>query len=581
VCIRGGGPGGDFVQEIGNYGGKIVTAEAIGMGSWEFVLMLSGDCTQTIPNICKAWEYSEDGTSFTLHLRQGMKWSDGQVLTADDFVFWWEDMILNEELTPTVPSEWKPGGKVAKVARLDDFAVEYSFAEPFYYVEHLWNSVWGKGMAGGGSGGSLLPKHYMKEYHIDYNPDADALAKEAEFDHWYELFASKAIGRHECPPGVPRLGAWMRTAVSEISASYDRNPYYFRVDPEGNQLPYIDRGEQISWEDNEAHLMQMISGQNQYEAWGVAIADWPVLKQNEEKGGFDLWMGGDLWNAACCYHCNQTYDQDTELRDIFRDKRFRQALSLAIDRDEINERIALGEGTPTQVTCHPLCSWYKDEWGKAYIEFDTNAANALLDDMGLDKRDDEGFRLKPSGEELTIIIETTTAIPYWVPVSEMVKSYWDDVGVRTELKPEDWGLMATRLGANEIQVWCFVMDTVHPFVLLSNKAKHMTMSGWAPKWNQWLNTDGEEGEEPPEDIKSLWDLCEQVPITPSYEIDPIMEELYDLQAENIYTIGTIGYIGKPVVSSKGLGNVDKKAYGDNSSVGMCSNNWMQLVYWKE
>ncbi len=577
VCVRGAG----FEQEIGTYGGRMVLGSACEHQANEYFFMLNRDCTTTIPNIGSAWEMSEDGKTFTVHLRKGMKWSDGEPFTADDILFWWEDVVLNEELTAIVPSKWKPGGEVMKVNKIDDFTVELQFTKPYYYIIHSFDQTGFNGRQGGGSGGGFfLPKHYLKQFHIDYNPDADTLAEEREFDHWYELFSSQAIA-FQLPLGPPVVSAWVKIEEAETGSTWERNPYYFKVDPEGNQLPYIDRIEMLTMADErEARVMRWISGQIDYEAWGIAIGDFPTLKKNEEKGGYEVWRGGDLWNAYASYWFNQTFDKDPELGEIFRDKRFRQALSMAIDRDEINERIGLGEGTLTQVTCWNKCPWFKEEWTDAYAEFNQDAANTLLDEMGLDQRDDEGFRLKPSGETLSVIIECTTAIPYWQPISEMVTSFWSDVGVRTTLKIDEWDLLWTRMDAGEMHAFTWVVDNIHTFPLLASKAHHWRMGWFAPKWEQWFDTNEQEGEEPPDEVKRLYDLCEQIPFTPEDEVNPIMQEIFDMQAENLYAIGTIGYVGKPCLANVNLGNVDKEAFADNADIGGTRNQWLELFYWK-
>jgi peptide/nickel transport system substrate-binding protein len=292
-------------------------------------------------------------------------------------------------------------------------------------------------------------------------------------------------------------------------------------------------------------------------------------------------MSGDCWVSYACYFPNENYDADPELGELLRDKRFRQALSLAMNRDEINEKTALGQGTSIQATCNWACPWYKDEWGTAYADYDPDQANQILDDIGLDNRDGEGFRTKPSGEELSVIIECTTAIPYWVPISELVKAHWDAVGVRTILKVDEWDLLFARLGAGEIQI--FTWYTGHmPFTLLARKA-HVPreMSRWAPKWWAWVDSGGEEGEEPPDDVKRLYELGEAVAVTPPDEVNAVMQEFYDDQAESLRILGTIGYIGKPAISNKQLGNVDMEAYGDNSDTGGTRNSWLDLLYWKE
>jgi len=568
-------------QEIGTYSDKaFVSASAATHQCHEYFLMLNDDCTKTIPNIAKSWKVSDDGKTFTLYLREGMKWSDGEPFTADDVMFWYEDFVNNEELTPVFPRKWLVGGERAKFVKVDDFTVEVQFAAPFYYIAYGINSNAFAGRQNGGAGaGFYLPKHFLSQFHKKYNPDADKLAKERKYENWYEVFGYFNSWRY--PIGYPQLGAWLHVEEGDIAWTYEANPYYFKVDPEGNQLPYIYTMRQLSWEDTEAHTMLMLTGQLDYESWGISVGDWPVLKKNEDKEKYDLWMGGDCWVGYADFWLNENYEVDPELGEIMAKAEFRQALSHAINRDEIVEKVALGNGVPMQGTVWRDCSFYKPEWGEAFVQYDTAKANAMLDALGLDKRDAEGFRTKPSGEKLTLIIECTTAIPYWVPISELTKNYWDAVGIRTILQVQEWTTLWTRLASGEMQIFTWVIDNMHEFVLLANKAHYTRMNWWGPKWWQWFTTDGKEGIAPPDDVKALYEMCDKIPETPPDQVGALLAQIWEDQAKNIRVIGTIGYVGKPILTRKALGNVDYKAYADNADIGGCRNNWCEMWFWKE
>ena len=569
-------------QQIGTHSDDrpFISASASTQQIAEYFLMLNADATKTIPNIGKAWKTSEDGKTFTVYLREGLKWSDGEPFTADDIVFWYEDNLKNEELSPVFPSAWKIGGEPMKMVKLDDFTVELQFAAPFYYTQYTINSNGFRGNQQGGGGGFYLPAHFLKQFHIKYNDKADDLAKEKDYENWYQLFKYYGGAWNALPIGLPQMGPWLRTEESPTGNTYERNPYYFKVDPEGNQLPYISTLKERFWGDQEGHLMLMMTGEIDYESWNVGIGNWPALKKNEEKSNFDLWIGGDCWVGYADYWLNETYDLDPELGEIFRDARFRQALSLAMDRDELVEKLGLGHGEPMQATAWKYSSYYKEEWGKAYADYDVKRANALLDEMGLDKRDDEGFRTKLSGDSLTIVIECHAQNPFYVPTGELAKSYWGAVGVRTILKVQDRQLLWARLGG-EMQIFTWVLDNQHEFVMLAGKAGYQRMNWWGRKWFQWLTTDGEEGWEPPDDVKRLYELCESIPSTPPDKVGARMQEICEDQVTNIRAIGTVGYVGKPILTKKDLGNVDYKAYADNAGNSGCRTNWVEMWYWKK
>jgi peptide/nickel transport system substrate-binding protein len=572
-----------FTQEIGKFGGTLHLGRAMG---WHcrasYVFRLNSDTSATMGNVAKAWEYSDDGTTFTIYFRPGAKWSDGTPFTMDDVMFWWQDYVLNEELVPNLPSEWRPGGEPMQLTKIDDFTVELKFAVPHYYVHHMMDGTGGRGGEWEGTRGFYLPKHYFQEYHIAYNPQATELAKAEQLEKWTDIFLNRrAYPSGETKLGVPSMSTWDKTDQSVSGQTWERNAFYYVVDPEGNQLPYIGECLTSTVTDTEAVLMMLISGQIDFEGWGVSVANWPTLYENQDKGGFDVWMGGDYWASHTCLHLNQTFNADPELGDLFRDKRFRQAMSYAIDRDEINEKVFIGMGVPCAATPNRTGFFYKDEWTTLHATYDTAKANELLDEVGLTNRDGEGFRTLPSGGRMEVIIECAQNYYSWVPTCELIKSYWDAVGVRTLLKVEDSSLMNTRRNANELHVYTWVNDGQGEKNLLSSNLRYTNMRNWAPLWEQWRSTRGESGEEPPAAIQDMLVKCDQVTGTPPDQVTALVQEVFDQALEDVNQIGTIGYAGKPCVSNKKLGNVDKLAYGDNWDVGGTSNVWLEMYFWRE
>jgi peptide/nickel transport system substrate-binding protein len=570
----------DFTQEIGTYGGTLSTPRLINQAE-EYVLLLSSDTKTTLPNIAKAWSYSEDGKTFTLYYRKDAKWSDGDPFTTDDTVFWWEDVQNNQTLTASISPRWKASGEPMQMTKVDDFTVELLYAEPRYYMHNNLDSTAFAGYQGAGGDNFFLPRHYLEQYHIQYNAQADELAKKENLETWDKIFLNRCQNMGNQVVGVPVLNPWVKTEDVLTGNTWDRNPYYFKVDPEGNQLPYVDKVVQVKGLDQESHLMKMLSGENDYEAWGIALADWPMLSDGQEKGGYDLWMARDYWTASPCLNMNPAYDKDPEIQKLLSDKRFRQALSMAIDRNEILEKVFLGRGEACAACPNKEAFFYKPEWATKYAEYDPDKANSVLDDLGISQRDEEGFRTNLSGGRLEMTMETTQDQPSWVPGSELVKSFWEAVGVRTILKVQDGTLMSTRQNANEIQVMVRLNDKQGEKALLATNAQWLRSAWWAPPWYLWYNSKGEKGIEPPDSVKHLYDLCDQVGRTPPDKVTDVMHEIFDTMTEEVYLIGTIGYTGKPAITSKKLGNVDKLAYGDCADNGGTRNNWAEIVYWKQ
>lgn len=568
-------------DEIGIYGGTIISGHA---PNDEYLLMLDRAAVETIPNLAKGWEFNEDGTSMTLYLREGLKWSDGVPFTVDDMIFWYEDVALNQEITPNVPQHLQVGGELIEMVKVDDYTVRFNFARPFYAFIHRLDS---SGFEGRLAHGWARPAHWFKQFHIDYNPEANELAQERGYDYWYQLFGlyndyTDITGEEF---GRPSFKAWILQDRTPNGNVYVRNPYYFKVDTEGNQLPYIDRLLVTLVEsDAETRLIRMLSGEIDFNSWGTSIGDFPTLKRGESAGNYRVWIGRDLWGSAAVFNINQTYDADPVVAEYLQNRTFRQALSLAIDREEINEVVALGQATPRQATFHPDTPGYQEEWGNSHAQYDPAMANQLLDSIGLDQRNSAGWRVTPGGQELTLIIPVADAIPFWIPIVELVRDYWRQVGVRTEMRAMDTGALTQLVAANEAQIFVWVMDNAHPVAAISRHAGFMSpdfwMGPWGVHWATWFQSDGREGIEPPEDVKEIRQLALDLPyVSPEEQVD-YLRRIAEFHAENLYMLGTIGMAGKPVLAHVDLGNVREDAIADNADVGGNRNQWMEEFYWK-
>jgi len=567
-------------KEIGKYGGTL----RVGMVSaanydparqipQEFMLWMDRKFEKVIPNIAKGWKFSNNGRTLTLYLRKGMKWSDGAPFTADDIMFWWEDVVLNDELTPVKPRLWKSkDGTLMRVKKIDDYTVEFDFSEPYWGVIYVF--------ATHGQRDCFLPKHALKKYHIKYNKKANELAKEAGYEYWWQMFNSK-IMPHLQYPDVPTVGPWIVKKIKLDGVVYERNPYYFKIDPAGNQLPYIDRMRGTFFGDAQTHLMQIVAGQLDFEAWGLAITDYPVLVENAKQGGYRVWIGKDFWGSIATYFFNQNHTEDPVIRDLLRNVKFRQALSLAINREEIKEVVALGRGEVRQATIVPSCSFYEEKWAKSYAEYDPDKANKILDEIGLDKRDKDGYRLRPDGKRLTITVTLVPDVAYWPNTSELVKEYWENVGVKTvlDVKAREAFWPFIRSGKSQVQVW--VLDLVsEPAFVMYGALDFKGNPGWCYAWQTWWESNGKEGEEPPEEVKHIWSLCDSLPYLSVEERNKAAKEICDFQAKNLFFIGTVGMTGKPCITNVDLGNVNTNAYGDNADCRGVRNNWVEEWFWK-
>ncbi len=566
------------LEEVGTYGGVLRT-NMESMFRWaptsnhvaEYILNFDRKIENVVANIAKAWEFSEDGKTFTLYFRKGMKWSDGAPFTVDDILFFWESVVLNDEITPVKPAHWKPGGELMTVEKLDDYTVRFHFSKPYWTIVYWLCSAWEQG----DQNDIYLPQHALKKYHIDYNPEADKLAKEEGYDHWWQFFNAKreSGGQKHPNPEIPALGPWIVKKISIEGVVYERNPYYYKIDTAGNQLPYIDT---VKARVSGNVVMEILSGELDYQDWGTLIKDYPVFMEGAEKGGYKVWLAPNLWGSGAAYYIAQNYAEDPAVGEILRDVRFRQALSLAINREELNELLSLGKGVPRAATVHPSVSFYKEEWARAYADYDPEEANTILDEMGLDKRDKEGFRLRPDGETLFIVIMDTK----WIEYSELLKEYWEDVGIKTAVRPVEIAYMFTNFLAGTYMVAPWVFDVCTEWALAAAMNIHIKLVLSAPQWWNWWNTKGEKGEEPPDELKRMWSLYDEVAYLPEEERNKALKEIFDIWAEGLWMIGTVGRIARPAIANINLGNV----YTDNytgASVGVGNYNRLYQLFWKK
>jgi peptide/nickel transport system substrate-binding protein len=559
------------VEEVGQYGGtaRLITERvkrlgdgyslAIGM---EPILRLARDGKTIVPNIAKAWKLSKDGKELVIYLRKGIKWSDGEPFTADDILFWWEDVVLNDELTPTKPTGWYPGGKPMVVEKIDDYTVKLKFSVP-YPLSPLFLTRYDTT-----EGNFYLPKHYFKQFHIKYTPKekVEATAKQLGFNTWYQLFLAKRdlstsilIGE----PGIPTLRSFVIVKRGLDNATYERNPYYWKIDTAGNQLPYIDNVFISEVTNAEVANMKAISGEVDLAGTYTRVDTYPAYKENAPKNKMRVLMWQTAWGSEVLFMVNQTYE-DPVLSKIFQDRRFRIALSLALNRDEINQLFYFGLGQPRQMTVIPQSRYYEEEFAKAYAEYNPKEANSLLDEMGL-KRGPDGYRLRPDGKRLEVTIEyTPTDTPFRGPIAELAQRWWEQLGIKVAVREITPELQSSRAPGNQIQIGLWTgdkcTDALFPFQPMwfvpYNVAWETT---WAPQWAWWYRSGGKSGKEPPREAKRLLQLWEKM-LTTTNEAQRISlgKEILRSQAKNLWTIGTVGLTPKPILVRENLRNIPEK-----------------------
>lgn len=553
------------LQSIGEYGGELVgpTTNPTCCG-WDVIearlqklFTIGPDLVSIVPNIAKGYDVSEDQTTFTIYLRKGHKWSDGEPFTAEDFRFYYEDVVSNPDLSPVPPTIYMVGGELAKFEVVDETTVRYTFAEPNPgFIIALATEVGNRG---------YLPAHYFKQFHIKYNPDANELAKEQGFGDWVEMFNAKKrpynftwdLGS-ETDPYAPTLNTYVFVREDSFGNKYyERNPYFFKVDTAGNQLPYADTLRSILVEDLQVQDLKAISGEYSHFGWGKLL-NVPTYQENAENGNYRVVLVPYERGNEYAIMFNFTYD-DPVLREIFWDPRFRQAMSLAINRDEINQLVYLGLAYPSQAAPTPNSIYYEPWMTDHYAQYDPDKANQLLDEMGLDKRDADGYRLRPDGQTLFLNFQVSVPEEAWQKIGELVTDYWNKIGVKTNYKLIEVGLYTELRDGNAVQIGAWAFDTNDLDDIsngLSNLRPYWGARGVGHPWHDWLMHDGAEGEEPPEEIKELWELGEKYLSLPymSEEQIAVGKEFYRKAFEPLYIIGTIQRPPQPLLFKKNLCN---------------------------
>jgi peptide/nickel transport system substrate-binding protein len=547
--------------EIGTYGGDFrtsaitpTTAAADAMfDRLQNLLTLTPDRTAVIPNIVKGWEVSSDKKATTIYLREGLKWSDGVPLTADDFLFWYEDFLLNKELTPRPNVAWRPGGEVMKVTKVDDYTVTYEFAVPYpAVVEKFGFSPYSRNA----NTFPVLPKHHLEQFHIKYNKDAEADAKEAGFDSWWQMFNDHVQGDEQGRRDTefPALGPWVFNRVDTYgNRYYERNPYYWKVDTQGQQLPYVDRQVSINCGSMDVVNIKALAGEFSYATFSLTLDNYTLYKESEQAGDYQTMLWGMPRNEMA-YGFNLTYG-DPVLREIFNDIRFREAMSVAINRQEINEVIAFGRAIPRQATgpLRPDGLFTEDWMGDYYVEYDVNMANERLDDMNLKWDSDHKYRLRPDGETFEIVIDYMRTEGAKQKIHQMVARNWEDVGVKVVLKEASPSLHNERYAANEVMIYTAHFDNRGPYGMVWREAPHFK-TGWGRLHEDWFNSGGTAGLEPPADIQAIYGLIGEYVQHPvgSEESNRIGGEILTRHVKGLYRIGTVDYIPQPVIAKNAL-----------------------------
>lgn len=528
---------------------------------------------KNVPNLAKDWKVENGGRAITVLLRKGAKWSDGMPFTANDIMFWFDDIYNVKDLVAVKSANLSVNNKPGTIVKVDDFTVQFKFEDPYpMFVDVLGSSISvfaGHAIQGQNNMGGFAPKHYMQQFHQKYAAPDDLAKKiaEAKVDNWVSLFKLK--NTWHLNPDLPVMTPWKTTTPANTPTwTLERNPYYYGVDDKGNQLPYVDKIVMTLAENLEVLNLRAIAGEYDMQARHLDLGKLPVFLENQQKGNYKISLDPASHGADCALMCNQSYEADPEIAKWLTTRDFRLALSHGIDRDQLNETFWLGVGTagsPVVADDSPYNP------GKDYraknSTLDVKKANELLDKLGLTQKDSEGFRQRTDGKgRLRIEVQTIGgAFIQFTQICEVIGQQWKKIGIQADVKEVERSLGIKRLNSNELQIYVWQNDGSDNIFLYPTHVLPCTPdSGTGPEFGRWFQSGGSAGKKPtdPQILKVL----ELLASGSAKEVDErikIGQEIWKLAVDELWAIGTVGLspaaIGVRVTSNK-MENVPSRQF---------------------
>jgi peptide/nickel transport system substrate-binding protein len=574
------------LQEVGQYGGTWHRAYTGLSDRWGPTKLIEEQLVRwdapdlstlrVVPNFIEKWEQNADATQFTFHLRKGLKWSDGKDVTIDDAKFWYQDVQLNKDLTPApsfVISQNVSGSiKMAKVDFPDDstFTITYAVPNPLLPIQIAKN---GGGQPGGPA--FFLPSHYLKQFHAKYTDQAtlDAQAKSKGLAGWTDLWGK--AGSMDGPiafwllnPDLPVVYAWkIKDPPPKEPMTMVRNPYYWTVDTDGNQLPYIDEVDHSLYQQQDVLNLWVASGKIDAEMRHMSTGSYTFYKENETKGGYTV----QNWRQAAttCYYFSLNCP-DPVLAKLFETPDFRQAVNLAVNRDEVNQVVWNGLGAPRQYSPVKGSPEYDEGMTTAWAAYDAAKANSLLDGLGM-KKGADGIRLRSDGKPLEIVMEHTflQGDPSLDELNLMIK-YWQAVGIKVDPKFDERALYEQRVHDSVVQATAgFSWD--RSSVVKADPGRWLGTiddGPWAPAYGHWYLKSPYKQIEPPQDhpIRKIWSLWEQTQVEPDQaKGNALFQQLIAVHKQQPFAVGVVGELVIPNIVRNNFRNI-KGGYIDDDTL---------------
>ena len=559
--------------EIGQYGGVLdglsnaTEAGTSDLLSVRHVNLVRFDDSlgSIVPNVATGWDWNDDFTVLTLTLREGHKWSDGHPFTAHDIAFWYNDMVMNQNIIESPRDIWLAGGQPMLVEALDDTTVQFSLAAPKPGLLATFATDFAQ---------PFQPRHFLGQFHPDVNPDADALAAAAGFESGYEVinFYYGASDWKDVPSPllkdesriadlpaavVPTLEAFITVEDTTEGRRVVANPFFHMVDTAGNQLPYINEINELYVSDNEVRLLMLVNGDVDYKSQSLGLPDAPTMLDGQEGGNYTVELRPQISMSVIAFNVTV---EDEARRALYNDIEFRRAVSHAINREEINSVAFFDLGSIEQyIGFDPIPGFATEEQVSAFTAFDPDAAIATFDSLGFVDVDGDGFRELPNGDTYTLSINFSTQ-GVSATVVELLTQQFRDVGINASMREVTSDEYRAAQSANELDMHIWTKGQPVPVLLGNPEIFTVPFGGFfgipnGMLWAQYLETDGAQGIEPPawtaEMAETIIEWQQFQPGTP--ESDSLGAALIDMSLEQLLYIGLVK-APAPVYRSNLLGN---------------------------
>jgi len=544
---------------LGRYGGEVRTLMAKDrdirmmvvygysrLVGYDEQLRLTPDILEKVDNV--------DSRIFTLYLRPGHKWSDGKPFTAEDFRYYWDDVAHNKDLSPFgLPQALLVNGHAPKFEVLNETTVRFTWQEP--------NPMFLPALAAPSPLYIYRPAHYLRQFHAHYAgvEKANALAVEAGSRSWAGLHQKKDEQFRFDNPDLPTLEPWKNTTpLPSTRFVLERNPYFHRVDSTGRQLPYIDRII-VGITDDKLIPAKAGAGDVDLQVRYLRFDNYTFLKQSEKRNQYHVRLWEKALGSQIALYPNLNAE-DAEWRKLMRDVRFRRALSLGINRHEVNEVVYFGLGRESSNTILQRSALFRPEFRAAWTKFDVKAANALLDSIGLTRRDAAGLRLLPDGRPMELVIDTSGESTEETDVLELIRDSWRQLGIAMFSRPSQREVFRKRVfsGKSMMSVWSGLSNGIPTPDMSPGELAPTTQEQlqW-PMWGQYYEQNRKGGEAPTSpDVVELVKLFEEWRNSGSAdEREKIWLRMLTINANEVYTIGIVTRALQPVVVRDNLRNV--------------------------